>query len=149
VTLGHLTSSTGMLIKTLTHVHTQITLKMVERNVICIGCGVNLKEKSKIRRNLGQMIIKGTMMNHMNTFLLLVITFWIPSKAWTVFLLHCRNLSVWQRRQRHLVADLPPSYSCTFKQIVTCYNITYVYFWYNHMPSTVNCVAQHLLRWNW
>jgi len=45
VTLSHLISSTGMLIKTLKHV--QITLKMVERTVVCIECGVNLTEKPK------------------------------------------------------------------------------------------------------
>jgi len=37
-----------MLIKNLTHV--QITLKMAERSVVCVGCEVNLTEKPK---NLG------------------------------------------------------------------------------------------------
>jgi len=54
VTLSHFisTSSTGLLIKTFTHV--QITLKMAEHTIVCIGCGINLTKKpKKIRRNLG------------------------------------------------------------------------------------------------
>jgi len=52
VTLNHLISSTGMLIKTLTRVH--ITLKMAEYTVVCVECGVNLtKSLKKIRRNSG------------------------------------------------------------------------------------------------